>query len=524
MNNHSYLFVLIGGILITTLTIPPLPEKHPLFAFQTTDSLEQMLNLLEYSVEHSPPQAYPLLHRVEQLIAKSNNPDLRRQFLFIKGKYLDLTGRYHQALQIYLQCATLAETHGAEKDYLRAMNNVAVMYARVGQYTQSQQQYRKLLKRATQIGDQQRILITYVNMANNFLFLHQPDSAEAYYRRALPITQEGSFYRAAIFINLARLYNQLGNYPLAQTYARYSAAYADSVGNREMYLESLANIVNSYRHLSRWHDALTTALHMEQIARQHQLRAQLKDIYQTLGTIYESLKQWSQALMYYRKYMALKDSLMDEKVQHQLNTLQLKYESEQKERALVAKEKELQRTRWYLLSVSTGSMVIAILGGILFWLYRRQRQAYRLLVQKHLQFHGDGTVHFRKRLPLNARTRTKILKQLENQFIQEKWYLQPDVSLEKVATALQTNSRYLSEVIREAYQTTFPNFVNQLRVQEAIQLFKEDTDRRYSIEGIAQRVGFKSKSAFNSAFKKFTGVTPSFFRKELHQQQNSENA
>jgi AraC-like DNA-binding protein len=51
--------------------------------------------------------------------------------------------------------------------------------------------------------------------------------------------------------------------------------------------------------------------------------------------------------------------------------------------------------------------------------------------------------------------------------------------------------------------------VNQYRVEEACKMFDDPTNKHITIEGIAQNVGFHSKSAFNSAFKKIMTVTPS---------------
>lgn len=59
----------------------------------------------------------------------------------------------------------------------------------------------------------------------------------------------------------------------------------------------------------------------------------------------------------------------------------------------------------------------------------------------------------------------------------------------------------------------FFDFVNSYRVEAAKALIKtEEINRKYTIEYIAAKSGFNSKSTFNAAFKKFTGMTPSQFR------------
>jgi AraC-like DNA-binding protein len=55
--------------------------------------------------------------------------------------------------------------------------------------------------------------------------------------------------------------------------------------------------------------------------------------------------------------------------------------------------------------------------------------------------------------------------------------------------------------------------VNTYRVEEAKRKLVDPSRKHYSLLAIAEEVGFNSKSAFNTAFKKQTSMTPSEFRK-----------
>jgi AraC-like DNA-binding protein len=58
---------------------------------------------------------------------------------------------------------------------------------------------------------------------------------------------------------------------------------------------------------------------------------------------------------------------------------------------------------------------------------------------------------------------------------------------------------------------TFHDLINTHRIEEAKKMIL-DPELNETIEGIAYLVGFNSKSTFHSAFKKFTGLTPSQFK------------
>jgi len=97
----------------------------------------------------------------------------------------------------------------------------------------------------------------------------------------------------------------------------------------------------------------------------------------------------------------------------------------------------------------------------------------------------------------------------------EEPYLDPDLTMPKLAESLQVPHHHLSQVINEIYGENFFNFINKYRVEEVKDKIKNPEFSNYSLLGIAMESGFNSKSAFNRVFKKFTGTTPSKFQESL---------
>lgn len=88
-------------------------------------------------------------------------------------------------------------------------------------------------------------------------------------------------------------------------------------------------------------------------------------------------------------------------------------------------------------------------------------------------------------------------------------FLQSDLTLAELARKLNTNTTYLSKVINDISNQNFCNYLNAYRINEACRLFSDPQCRNFTIEAIAFSVGFKSKSAFNAAFRKIKSITPS---------------
>ncbi|MBO0341156.1 MAG: helix-turn-helix domain-containing protein [Allomuricauda sp.] len=101
------------------------------------------------------------------------------------------------------------------------------------------------------------------------------------------------------------------------------------------------------------------------------------------------------------------------------------------------------------------------------------------------------------------------LERLRHLFEKEKVFLKQKLTLAQVAEQLNLPERYLSELINTHHKTSFRHFVNQFRVNEAIERIQNPQQRHKSLLGIAMDVGFNSKSTFNQSFKVQTGKNPS---------------
>jgi AraC-like DNA-binding protein len=90
-------------------------------------------------------------------------------------------------------------------------------------------------------------------------------------------------------------------------------------------------------------------------------------------------------------------------------------------------------------------------------------------------------------------------------------YLNPKISLQEVSTVLDINPNRLSQAINEKTGLNFKDYINSYRVEEAKLLLSSPEFQKLTIEAIAEKAGFYSKSPFYSAFKKHTGMTPKEF-------------
>ena len=102
----------------------------------------------------------------------------------------------------------------------------------------------------------------------------------------------------------------------------------------------------------------------------------------------------------------------------------------------------------------------------------------------------------------------------------EKPYLKPNVKIVDIADDLQTNKAYLSRIINSYFKKNFSQFINWYRVRDAMDSFVKEPD--IDITTMAGRSGFQSMTTFNTAFTRYTGMTPGEWCKKYKNEMRNE--
>jgi ligand-binding sensor domain-containing protein/AraC-like DNA-binding protein len=110
----------------------------------------------------------------------------------------------------------------------------------------------------------------------------------------------------------------------------------------------------------------------------------------------------------------------------------------------------------------------------------------------------------------------EIVSELDDLMTREKLFLDPDLTLGDLAKRLKIHYNYISRIINEHFGLSYNDFINKYRVEEVKTRFSDPDYMNKTVLEIMYETGFYSKSVFNTAFKKFTGVTPSEYRKNIN--------
>lgn len=176
-----------------------------------------------------------------------------------------------------------------------------------------------------------------------------------------------------------------------------------------------------------------------------------------------------------------------------------------------------------------------ILSGAIFYFYRRNaiyKKRFDALMLEYENKEND------KKVPVVEKVRTikkeasgipqeiidAVLVKLEK-FETNHKFTKKSYTLTKLAKELDTNSTYLSKIINMTKGMNFAKYMNEIRIDYAITQLKENKlFRSYTIKAIAIEVGFNNAQSFSVAFNKKTGIHPSYFLKQLENQELKESA
>lgn len=107
----------------------------------------------------------------------------------------------------------------------------------------------------------------------------------------------------------------------------------------------------------------------------------------------------------------------------------------------------------------------------------------------------------------------ELSKRVNNHMKEAEPFLDASLTLHTLAKETGISSRELSILINHHLNKHFFDFVNEYRIEKAMELLTSPDRKEYTVLEILYEVGFNSKSSFNTAFKKHTGLTPTEYRR-----------
>ncbi len=236
-------------------------------------------------------------------------------------------------------------------------------------------------------------------------------------------------------------------------------------------------------------------------------------VYKNMAKAYEMKGKWREAAHYYERLAALRETLKREEQRTSVLELAAIYELNEKNEIINEGQRRMLITKF----VISGFIVVTALLAALLWLAAHKRRSLRrqnLLMAQQMQHYAELAEQYHKRLLTspapaardNAGGPASLFDSLKQLMLKDKPYLNPQLSRDDMVAALYTNKNKLIDAIKTARGMTFTDYVNSLRLEEAVRLLAEHPE--LTIEQVGTRAGFGSAATFYRQFKATYGMSP----------------
>ncbi len=142
-----------------------------------------------------------------------------------------------------------------------------------------------------------------------------------------------------------------------------------------------------------------------------------------------------------------------------------------------------------------------------------------ILVTGYVMISSKGSISFfRTKYETSSLIDSKIKEiraKLEEHILENKPYLDVELTLNKLASQIEVQPHHLSRVINQNFKVSFTDYINQFRLEEAKKRLGNPQYDHLKIAALAYECGFNSVPTFNNLFKKVYKSTPSAYRKKV---------
>lgn len=250
---------------------------------------------------------------------------------------------------------------------------------------------------------------------------------------------------------------------------------------------------------------------------QNYIRPDLRENFELLIHYYKKKQDNEKQLLYIHKLLKA-DSLINQNFKYLSKKIFKEFDTNEliAEKAKIEKEKTTQK------NIYTSIIALSVSFSLLLMYYhmhnrkKMKKRFDEIMLSENVQskkakpiYNADGELN------INPEVVKSILLKLEK-FENSKKILTKDLTINKLATILNTNPRYAARIIQQYRHKKSIDYISSLKINYTIHLLKTESKfRNYTNQALAEEVGFSSTHNFTNAFKKITELSPTYFIENL---------
>ena len=377
----------------------------------------------------------------------------------------------------------------------------------------------------------------HLNLTSTYLDINKLDSANILIKQALGTYKLDNPHLYYKYLSLdGLLYLKKKNYKLAIDELEKSKDFFIKQSNELRLSYTLMYLGQAYEGAKQEQKAIENYTKIDSLVKKtNNTFPELRDVYTSLIDHYKKTNDKEKLLYYIDRFLKV-DMILDDQYYFISKELPKKYDTpkltKEKEEVINSLEK-----RKFIMNISLVVLIlILLLLTFLYYKSKKKQKKYKKIAQdlissvekKDMVTSDTKTVESLPDAPneiiedesktnkiISEDISSSILKELEI-FETKELFLKKGITLSSLSKQIKTNTTYLSDVINTHKGKNFATYINDLRIDYALdKLVKDKKFRSYKLVVIAEELGYNNEQAFAIAFKRKTGTTLSIYLKEI---------
>jgi len=322
------------------------------------------------------------------------------------GFCFETTNQYTKAITFYKRSLVYSKQANDMEEMAAAYNNMGTSYSHLGNYALSIQNFELALKLDQKLANEEMISLDYNNIGKVYQIWKKYPQALQYYKLSLEIANRLNKlpFKAIRMSSIGMVYKQLSMLDSAAWYVNEALKIDTKLGNKDKIAVRLANLGSVFTLMKKYNEAETNLKKaiaiFEELKNDYSLAISLNDLgdcylaqnrlneakeqyfksldksklatvrltelnnYQDLSLVFEKEQNHLEALVYFKKFNGLKDSLFTEDNLKSINDLQVRFETELKEVEIV-KLQQLKEINLLKLK-KRKAQILVLIGFVMF--------------------------------------------------------------------------------------------------------------------------------------------------------------
>jgi len=324
--------------------------------------------------------------------------------LFQVGSVYTSMGDYEKSLETSYRILNIYETDSSYYDIGYTLNMIGVIYKNMKKYDEAIAVYQKALPIYDQLKAEADKANVLVNLANVYTETGMYEEARYYFEQALVIDRANGIKWgvASDLENIGNLFNHLQKHDSALIYYQQALDIRKQLPQKYEIANCYQQIGHTYYLLKDYPESRKNSAKALDLANDTGSKTLLRDIYFTFTNLYAAENDYPKAYEYRLLYSNMQDSILNEATTRQINELQTRYETAEKDKQIVIlaqekqlQEKEIQRQANIKKAFIAGFILIALLAGAIIFVVNQRLKNQKLLAEKNDQI---KEAHFRQEM------------------------------------------------------------------------------------------------------------------------------